>query len=295
MVNHFGEETSPSSQPVPPLPNDVIDNLILNNLPLPALRNCSLVCKVWSRMAKKYIEAFCQPCAFGPKEWYEYFGCRLKDIPRLPSNIEAILKSPSLFDPTKTTKEDQILVLIPRSIRRERFRLFSQLFVKDELLTLRIFEEIAKQPKQGPPCRYGSYPIDYDANPPIEPFNTVPETSHWVLMARNIIQETLGENYHSQIEMVASRGQGLYTLPTLLQAMVCIIAQAVFRGEDYYRDKAPTYLECSTYPNFGGGMLAVVIDPHWNSYYKSMSLSISGRSSQADMDWIGAAPIRVLV
>ena len=66
--------TNFDSTAIPALPNNVIENVIFPNLSLSALGTCSRVCKAWSKMAGEAIEAFSHEKAFGPKEWYTYFG-----------------------------------------------------------------------------------------------------------------------------------------------------------------------------------------------------------------------------
>jgi hypothetical protein len=210
------------SSAIPVLPNAVLENLIFPNLSLPELGACSRVCKVWREMAKKQISTFSHPHAFGPKEWYTYFGGHLRNVPRLPSNIEEILNSPCPFWTAKKVHETHILVLVPES-------------VSGEPLTLKTLGELVQKPLQGNSTKYDCFDIGQYADSP-------PANSHWVLMTKDVIEESRNKSFKNQQALLEK--QIVYEAPHILNATVCIFMEHVRSGTRLYSYSPWTYTHC---------------------------------------------------
>jgi hypothetical protein len=203
------------------LPTDVIDNIIFRNLSLPALGICSFVCKIWREIAEKQINTFSHEKVFGPKEWFIYFGMRLKNVPRLPPDISEILYSPCLFWLGKKVHETHLLILVPQT-------------VNGQPLTLKILGELVKKPLTGFATQYkffyfGEY-TDLAAPP-----------SHWVFLTRDVIEGSRKKSYQDQQTLLSQKGHGAYVVPTILDATVCIFMEYVRSGTRLYSDSPWTY------------------------------------------------------
>jgi hypothetical protein len=207
------------------LPNSVVENIIFANLSLPELGACSRVCKVWREMAKKHLNAFSHEKAFGPKEWFIYFGAHLRNVPRLPSNIAEILNSPCLFWNKKKVHETHLLVLVPQTFNGQP-------------LTLKTLAQLVKKPLQGFATQYSYLDLGkYTDHPAVRP-------SHWVMMTRHLIEGSRSQSYKDQQTLLSQKGHGVYEVPTLFDATVCIFMEYVRSGALLYGDKPRTYTRC---------------------------------------------------
>jgi hypothetical protein len=205
------------------LPNDVIGKIIFPNLSLSALGTCCLVCKAWKNMIQEHINAFSHPHAFGPKDWYIYFGCRITDVPRLPSDIEVILKSSCPFWPNKKVQETHVLCLIPQT-------------VKGQPLNLNLLVELVKTPLQGHATKYNRYSEfgEYtDSSPP---------RSHWALLTRDVIEGSRSKLFAEQQALIQAKPP--YEVPTILDATVCIFMEYVRTGTRLYSNIPWTFTQC---------------------------------------------------
>jgi hypothetical protein len=214
--------TNSISSTNPSLPNDVIGKVIFPHLSFSALGTCSLVCRAWKKMAQEHINSFSHPTAFGPKEWFIYFGCRSTDIPRLPSNIEAILKSPCPFWPNKKVHETHVLCFIPQT-------------VNGKPLNLKLLGKLVQKPLQGNATKYHYFRIG-KYNDPSAP------KSHWALLTREVIEGSRNKPYTQQQALLQAGPS--YEVPTLLDATVCIFMEYVRTGTRLYSDTPYTYTRC---------------------------------------------------
>jgi hypothetical protein len=205
------------------LPNDVIGNIIFPNLSLSALATCSLVCKAWNKMAQEHINSFSHPHAFGPKEWYIYFGCRITDVPRLPFDIEFILKSPCPFWPDKKVHETHVLCLIPQT-------------VKGKPLNLKLLGELVQMPMQGNTTKYNRFFKLGEYNDSCSP------KSHWALLTRDVIEGSRSKPYSEQQALI--QVNPFYEVPTILDATVCIFMEYVRTSTRLYAYNPWTYTRC---------------------------------------------------
>jgi hypothetical protein len=212
------------SSAIPAIPNAVLENIIFRNLSLPELGICSRVCKAWREMAKKHLNAFSHPHAFGPKEWYTYFGGYLRDIPRVPFNVAEILNAPCPFWPDKKVYETHILVLVPQT-------------VNGQPLSLKALGELVKKPLQGYATQYRYFDLG-------EHTDSSAPSSHWVLLTRDVIEESGNQSYEDQERLLTQKGKGVYTLPALLDATVCIFMTYVQSGIRLYDDSPYRWTRC---------------------------------------------------
>jgi hypothetical protein len=214
--------TSVVASAIPALPNAVLENIIFSNLSLPELGTCSRVCKAWKEMAKKHINAFSHPQAFGPKEWYTYFGGYLKDVPRLTSKIAEIMNSPCPFWPDKKVHETHLLVLVPQT-------------VSNEPLTLKTLAELVRKPITGNATKCDSFNRG-------EHIDSPSPCSHWVLMTRDVIEESRNKSYKDQQLLIEK--QDVYEVPHILDAAVCIFMEYIRTGTRLYSYSRWIYTRC---------------------------------------------------
>jgi len=201
-----------------------MENMIFRNLPVSALGICSCVCKVWRERAEKQINTFSHEKAFGPKEWFIHFGIDLRNIPRLPPNIAEILSSPCPFWSSKKVHETHLLVLVPET-------------VGGQSLTLKTLGELVKKPLVGLPTQYSFFALGEYADPAAPP-------SHWVLLTRDVIEGSRNKSYPDQQTLLSQQGLGVYAVPTILDATVCIFMEYVWSGTQLYSDSPWTWTRC---------------------------------------------------
>jgi hypothetical protein len=206
------------------MPTDVMENIIFRNLPFSVLGRCSLVCKVWREMSEKQINTFSHEKAFGPKEWFIHFGIDLSNVPRLPPDIAEILSSDCPFWPSKEVHETHLLVLVPQT-------------VNGQPLNLKTLGELVKKPLKGLATQLRSFILGKYTDP------TAP-SSHWVLLTRDVIEGSRNKSYPDQQTLLSQKGQGVYAVPTILDATVCIFMEYVRSGTRLYSDSPWTYTRC---------------------------------------------------
>jgi hypothetical protein len=173
-------------------------------------------------MSKEHINAFSFPNAFGSKEWYIYFRCRITDVPRLPSDIEILLKSPCPFWSDKKVHETHVLCLIPQT-------------VNGKPLNLKLLGELVQTPLQGNASKYGYIDLGEYTDP------SAPK-SHWALLTRDVIEGSRRKHYSQQQALIQAKPP--YKVPTMLDAAVCIFMEYVRTGTRLYSDSPWTYTRC---------------------------------------------------
>lgn len=204
--------------------------------------------------------------AFGKAKWQKYFG----DIglePPLPPNINQILKNPCPFWSGRRVEETHLLVLIPNVVNKKPF-------------TLNILEKLIQKPKTGNKTQYRYY-----SNYVKKELGKKSESSHWILMTRDVIPDSRNKTYDDQKALVASHAKksGIaYELPMALEATTAILMHYVETGKALYTDhqlgSQLTYTICQekVYNNqwpvaiggFSSGGLSVDYDNyHWGSAY----------------------------
>jgi hypothetical protein len=175
-------------------------------------------------MAEKQINTFSHKKAFGPKEWFIHFGTHLRNVPRLPPNIAEILNSPCPFWPRKKVHKTHLLVLVPQT-------------VNDQPLNLKTLEELVKKPLIGFATQFSYFYPGVYTDPAAPP-------SHWVLMTRDVIKGSRNKSYKDQQMRLSQKGHGVYAVPTILDATVCIFMEYVRSGTHLYRIGPLTFTRC---------------------------------------------------
>jgi hypothetical protein len=215
-------------------------------------------------MATEHISAFSHPHAFGPKEWFIYFGAHLRNVPRLPPNIAEILSSPCPFWPDKKVYETHLLVLVPQT-------------VSGQPLTLKTLGELVQNPRNGGHatkyeyCNLGDY-VDQ------------PTKSHWALLTRTVIKGSRSKPYKNQQTIISSYSQKTqiaYEIPTVLDAIVCNFMQYVRFGTWLYSQNPWTFTFCqekynASYNLVVGGGGAVGLRVEYDSFRVLESHGIGG-------------------
>jgi hypothetical protein len=182
---------------------------------------------------------------FGAWEWARYFG-EVGVAPPLLSDIDKILNAPCPFWLRKRVRDTHLLVLIPATVAGRPF-------------SLNLLGELIRHPKGGGhPAEYDDYDSDLH-----EQFGTKsPGHSYWVLMTRNVIEDSRRKAYTSQQVLVACHANrtGLpYELPSALEAATAILSHYVRSGERLYADNPWTWTLCQELVAWDGGNAPVVV------------------------------------
>jgi hypothetical protein len=182
--------------------------------------------KQWLKLTKESAlwKVFC--VAFDKKRWGIYFG----DVgiePPIPSDITQIFESPCPIWEGKKVKETHLLTLIPQT-------------VNGEPLTLKLLGELVQKLLKGNKTPYSSFNLgDYTDSPA--------PASHWVLMSREVIPESLNRSYVDQQALVtnaAQKAQAPYQVPNILDAVVCLFMEYIQSGTCLYRDNPWRWSRC---------------------------------------------------
>jgi hypothetical protein len=168
--------------------------------------------------------------AIGPKEWAQYFG-EVGEAPPLPADIDKILESRCSFWPAKQVKDTHLLVLVPATVDGQPF-------------TLDLLEKLIKQ---GP--KEGGNKTDIDCDPSVrsELGGTPTRKSYWVLMTRDVFEDSRHTLYDLQEQLVVlhARLTNLpYELPKALEAATAILLHHARTGECLYTNPSRTYTQC---------------------------------------------------
>ncbi|MDJ0652090.1 MAG: NACHT domain-containing protein [Simkaniaceae bacterium] len=207
-----------------------------------------------SKSKEIWLAISLKPDLFGAKAWGRYFG-EVGEAPPLPENIRDILFSPCTFWPDKKVRETHMLVLIPNT-------------VNGQPLHLDALSELIKQPKVGHETQYRYYGKYMK-----EELGEKSDRSHWVLMTRDVIPESLDKTYDDQKALVQGYAQQSgrpYELPTALEATTAILMNHVQTGEklymNYYTRCQETMIEYQWPAAIGGfsaGGLSVDSFSYW--------------------------------
>jgi hypothetical protein len=188
-------------------------------------------------MAKKHLNAFSYKKAFGPKEWFIYFGAHLRNVPRLPSNIEEIMNSPCPFWTAEKVHETHVLILVPET-------------VSGKPLNLKLLGEIVQKPIQGHPTKYNFFYVGENVDELAQ--------SHWALLTRTMIEGSSNKTYEEEHAVLAHYSQNTqiaYQIPTVLDAAVCNFMEYV-RSETWLYSTNPwTYTWCQEKYNAGCNLI----------------------------------------
>ena len=183
-------------------------------------------------------------CSFGAEEWRRYFG-EVGVVPPLPANLVDMLSSPCPFLPEEAVKDTHLLVLIPATVAGKPFN-------------LNLLEQLIKRPKFGShSTKYECY--DSDVRQALG--TQSPARSYWVLMTRDVLEDSRNRTYASQRNLVAHHASrtGLpYAMPGVLEAATVILSHYVRSGERLYRDPEDDYGTCTRCRELINGQYCVV-------------------------------------
>ncbi len=174
------------------------------------LTRCFRVNKTWKILASDETlwNVLTPRIAFGKKQWETYFG-DIGQEPPLPKDIHKILNSHCPFWSGKKVKKTHMLVLIPETI-------------DGKPLNLATLVELAKKPKEG-----HATPYQYIKDAIIkEHGNQAITKSHWVLMTKEVIEESRDKSIIDQQTLIAkiAKRKGInYEIPPVLDAAICIL------------------------------------------------------------------------
>ena len=194
--------------------------------------------------------------------WEQYFD-PVGEEPRLPDGIEAILNSPCPFWGGRQVKDTHLLALIPSH-------------VGGQPLTLDYLRELIKFPQRG---GYGTKYEFYGDVIREAIGNQSPGKSYWVLMTRDVLDESRSKSYEAQCKLVldhANRTGLAYEVPGALEAAVVMLLHHARSGERLYSDNPWTYTRCrdkgtNDYPvvvgGFSSGGLSVISDVYDISHF----------------------------
>jgi hypothetical protein len=186
------------------------------------------VCKKWKIILEdkcfKEIRDFC----FGKTKWLKYFGDSGVEPP-FPPNIGEILSRPCIFWPNKKVRDTHLLVLVPETVNGRAFHLDS-------------LAELIQSPKSGHRTEYRYYNDDVKNE-----LGTKRLGSHWVLMTREAIPESLRQTYEDQKALVqkhAQKSEIPYELPKALEVTTAILMHHVETGKRLYGDHPWIWTRC---------------------------------------------------
>ena len=166
------------------------------------------------------------PIAFGKEMWATYLG-DIGDEPPLPPDIKVILSAPCPFFSGKKVEETHLLVLIPKT-------------VNGKPLTLRTLGELVKKPLKGTSTQYRYFNSgEYKDSPT--------DSSHWVLMTRDVIPGSRNKSYVEQQKVLKGyieKAQLPYEVPPILDATACIFMEFLRSGTRLCGDSPLTYTRC---------------------------------------------------
>jgi hypothetical protein len=199
--------------------------------------------------------------AFGKAKWDKYFG----DIgvePSLPPNIEEILSSPCIFWPDKKVRDTHLLVLVPETVNGKAFHLDS-------------LAELIQSPKIGHKTQYSYYSSDVKND-----LGTKSLGSHWILMTRDVIPNSLSRSYEDQKVLVQKHAQSSkipYELPKALEVTTAILMHHVETGERLYPNvwtRCQERMDNNQWPaaigGFSSGGVSVAYADDWGGGYRGL-------------------------
>jgi hypothetical protein len=159
----------------------------------------------------------------GKKAWETYFG-EVGAEPPLPPDIKQILKAPCPFVDGKKVFETHLLVLVPQTHNGLP-------------LTLKTLRNLVKKPLTGSATQYSGFDLGQYTDRAAPP-------SHWVLLTRDVIEGSRNKSYQDQQAFLHKKGHGVYAVPTLLDATVCIFMEYVCTGTRLYPAYPFTFTRC---------------------------------------------------
>jgi hypothetical protein len=178
---------------------------------------------------------------FGEAEWEHYFG-KVEPAPDLPREMTATLDSTCPFWPGRKIRDTHLLVLIPATVDGEPF-------------TLNLLGELIERPKNSVhKTKYERYSNKVKA----QLGEKSPYHSYWLLMTRDVLEDSRSKDYSAQSDLVADRAEKAgqpYEIPSALEVATAVLTHHVRGGERILGGWLRTYTRCQV---LADGKLAVV-------------------------------------
>jgi len=194
--------------------------------------------------------------AFGKADWERFFG-DVGAVPDIPEGMAEILKAPCPFNPEKQVKDTHMLVLIPQTVDGKPF-------------TLNLLQELIQKHKEKEASRFEIY-SDQVKN---ELGDKQCEEAHWILMTKDVIPGSRNKTYDEQKQLVKEKREGVYELPSAIEAAASILMHYFKTNEHLYGQHPWTYTRCqetvieNQWPVAIGGFSPGGLDVHyyWSDY-----------------------------
>jgi hypothetical protein len=119
--------------------------------------------------------------------------------------------------------ETHLLVLVPET-------------VNGQPLTLKTLGELVEKPLTGSATQYSNFELGKYTDP-------AAPSSHWALMTCDVIEEGLDKSCLDQQTLLSQKGHGVYAVPTILDATVCIFMEYFRSGIRLYSSPW-TWIRC---------------------------------------------------
>lgn len=206
-----------------PLLNQDVLKKIFMELDFRKMSSCAFVCKEWNQAVNDpslIKENIFQKFSFSPLHWNEFYGADTisdEEVETarylLKPHIFEILKSTSPAFPKKRIMDTHMLVWIPEKI-------------KGKIVTILSFGELQR--------------YQYIWSKILEEMAELTIESGWVLMTTNILPDSTNKFYDEQqsyVESLNINNNVSWRVPKLAEAIVCISAKYLKRGNDNrYKD-----------------------------------------------------------
>lgn len=163
---------------------------------------------------------FVSSIGFGKEMWSNYFG-DIGEVPRLPENICAILDESCPFTKGKKVAETHLLVLIPQML-------------EGTPLSLHRFGELVQNITK-------TY-LDVDKEIDNEITNKPFHASHWVLITKDVLEESRKMSYQTQQSICKSHP--LYMIPRVNEVVVATFIEYLLTGVCLFNREQWTYTRC---------------------------------------------------
>lgn len=184
--------------------------------------NCAQVNKAWNILANQdsVWKSVAPPSiAFGKKHWELYFG-DVGEEPPLSKEIFHLFESECPFSPGKKIKETHMLALIPKKINGKR-------------VNIRTLMELA--PFNGIETNYLNDIINIQDFFLSQYDDFFVSESHWVLMKKDLFEGKATLHIQKSKIRKFNKEKGTdYTIPSVLDALVCILVHYAVNKEYLY-------------------------------------------------------------
>lgn len=229
---------------------DVIRGCIFPYLNLYELGVCRIISHAWNKSVSDPIlwrSTIYREMAFSIKNWGMWDRDFIKDVDErkeilsLPENIAKELRR-SAF-PGESIRKTHVLVRMPKGLTINKLGELAKKYFPDNIQGYRyidneIVNELGDKLAGEDEDELGDEPAG---------------ESVWLLMTKDILQESRGGSYRGYRDIVASFSEktGIpYQVPTLLEAVACILAEYSRSENRLFSDRPKTYIRCQDTSEF---------------------------------------------